>query len=82
MVQLRGICRLLDVYRFHLALQEGSRAPNAKHDDNLKTGGDFDGATTYGGQYIPKVRLAHCAAVLCVYCLSRLPVYLTVLVCR
>ncbi len=37
-------------------MQEGSRAPNAKHDDNLKTGGDFDSTTTYGGQYFQKVR--------------------------
>ena len=37
------------------AMQEGSRAPNAKHPDNLATGGDFDSGTTYGGQYVPKV---------------------------
>ena len=38
-----------------MCAQEGSRAPNAKHPDNLATGGDFDSGTTYGGQYVPKV---------------------------
>ena len=48
-------CPALPGNAFHCALQEGSRAPNAKHPDNLATGGDFDSGTTYGGQYVPKV---------------------------
>ena len=38
-------------------LQEGSRAPNAKHADNLATGGEFYSRTTYGKQYVQKVRV-------------------------
>ena len=38
---------------FHCT-QEGSRAANARHPDNLQTGGDFEGATTYGGEFLQK----------------------------